>query len=96
MSVPTPHYPMIIDWSEEDQVYVVTMPDLPGCRTHGDSYEEAARNGQDAVESWVTAVVDGGRPLPPPAHMGIGEQFNPLARLLDAAEAPVAPAPVRI
>jgi len=81
---------MIIDWSLEDQVYVVTMPDLPGCRTHGDSYEEAARKGQAAVESWVAAVVGGGRPLPAPAHTGIGEQFNPLTRLLDAAGTPVA------
>jgi len=63
------------------------MPDLPGCQTHGATYEEAARKGQEAVDSWVAAVLAGGQSLPAPASMGIGEQFEPLSRLL--AEDPV-------
>jgi len=35
------HYSMVIEWSDEDQVYIVTVPELPGCRTHGATYEEA-------------------------------------------------------
>jgi predicted RNase H-like HicB family nuclease len=82
MTVAAPHYAMIIDWSEADQAYLVTVPDLPGCRTHGDSYAEAARKGQDAIDGWVELQLADGRPLPAAAHTGIGEQFDPLARLL--------------
>lgn len=38
-------YSMVIEWSEEDKAYIVSVPELPGCRTHGLTYEEAARQG---------------------------------------------------
>jgi len=61
-----PHYSMIIEWSDEDQLYIVTVPELPGCRTHGATYEEAARQGRDAMESWVDAAREDGDLLPAP------------------------------
>lgn len=60
------HYSMTIEWSDEDQVYVVTVPELPGCTTHGATYEEAVRQGQAAIESWVCAMRAWGRPVPAP------------------------------
>ena len=57
---------MIIEWSDEDQAYIVTVPELPGCRTHGDTYEEATRQGQDAIESWIMVAEELGRPVPAP------------------------------
>jgi predicted RNase H-like HicB family nuclease len=57
---------MVIEWSNEDQAYIVTVPELPGCRTHGLTYEEAVRQGQDAIESWIDAQRASGRPVPPP------------------------------
>ncbi len=66
MSEPYPHYSMVIEWSDEDQVYVVTMPELPGCRTHGRSYAEAVRQGEDAIESWIDAARADGDQLPAP------------------------------
>jgi predicted RNase H-like HicB family nuclease len=59
-------YSMIIEWSDEDQAYVVTVPELPGCRTHGDTYEEAIKQGQDAIESWIMVAEELGRPVPAP------------------------------
>jgi len=61
-----PHYSMVIEWSDEDKLYIVTVPELPGCRTHGATYEEAARQGQDAMESWVDAAREDGDRLPAP------------------------------
>ncbi len=29
------HYSMVIEWSDEDEAYIVTVPELPGCITHG-------------------------------------------------------------
>jgi len=61
-----PHYSMVIEWSNEDMLYIVSVPELLGCRTHGATYEEAVRQGQDAMESWVDAAREDGDPLPAP------------------------------
>lgn len=54
-------YSMLIQWDADDQIYVVTVPELPGCQTHGSTYEEAARRGQEAIDSWIeSAIADGG------------------------------------
>jgi len=63
------HYSMIIQWSDEDNAYIVTVPELPGCMTHGRTYEEAVRQGQDAIDSWVMVAKELGRPVPPPRKM---------------------------
>jgi predicted RNase H-like HicB family nuclease len=47
------HYSMIIEWDPGDEIFIVTVPELPGCRTHGDTYEEAVKQGQDAIETWL-------------------------------------------
>lgn len=62
------HYSMIIQWSDEDQAYIVTVPELPGCKTHGYTYEEAVGQGQDAIESWISAAVADNDPVPPPRY----------------------------
>ncbi len=43
---------MIITWSDKDNCYLVHLPDFPEQqhRTHGGTYEEAARNGQEVLE----------------------------------------------
>jgi predicted RNase H-like HicB family nuclease len=60
------HYSMLIQWDADDQIYVVTVPELPGCQTHGKTYEEAVRQGRDAIESWIEANLARGRPIPEP------------------------------
>ena len=57
---------MVIEWSDEDQAYIVTVPELPGCKTHGSTYEEAIQQGQDAIESWIMAAIADNDPVPPP------------------------------
>jgi predicted RNase H-like HicB family nuclease len=58
---------MIIEWSEHDQAYLVTLPEFPMNRTHGLTYEEAARNGQEVLELLIAMYQAEGRPLPAPA-----------------------------
>ena len=41
---------------EEGKAYGVTLPDIPGCNTAGDTLEEALANVQDAVEFALEAV----------------------------------------
>ena len=59
-------YQMVIQWSEEDQSFLVSFPDFPGqqWRTHGNTYTEAAANGLEALESLVIAYEATGDPLP--------------------------------
>lgn len=61
------HYTLVIQWSEEDKVFIVTLPEFEGCQTHGETYEDAARRGQEAIESLIEAYHAEGRPLPEPA-----------------------------
>jgi putative transcriptional regulator len=60
-------YAMEIEWSSEDEVFVVSVPDAPGVMTHGATREEAAAMGDDAIITWLTALHDAGLPVPPPA-----------------------------
>ena len=57
-------YRMLIEWSDEDQVFVVTLPEFPFNRTHGASYEEAAKNGQEVLDLLIELCESEGRPLP--------------------------------
>ncbi|MFM2063916.1 MAG: hypothetical protein RLZZ507_3587 [Cyanobacteriota bacterium] len=61
-------YQMIIQWSEEDNCFLVGFPDFPGqtWRTHGDTYQEAVNNGIEALESLVIAYQTTGENLPQP------------------------------
>ncbi|BAZ13387.1 hypothetical protein NIES4071_52260 [Calothrix sp. NIES-4071] len=48
-------YQMLIQWSEEDNCFLVGFPDFPrqSWRTHGDTYKEAVTNGIEALESLI-------------------------------------------
>ena len=63
-----PRYTVIIQWSDEDQCYVVSLPEWgPYCKTHGATYEEAAKNAHDVLELLMedeSAVL----PFPPLPH----------------------------
>lgn len=60
---------MVIQWSEEDNSFLVGLPDFPGqqWRTHGETYEEAVTNGIKALESLVMAYETTGKTLPEPS-----------------------------
>jgi predicted RNase H-like HicB family nuclease len=59
---------MIIQWSEEDNCYLVGLPDFIGqqWRTHGDSYEEAVANGVEVLELLIKDYRLAGEALPIP------------------------------
>ena len=61
-------YQMLIQWSNEDNCFLVALPDFPGqyWRTHGDTYEEAVVNGKEALESLIFSYERDGEPLPEP------------------------------
>lgn len=62
------HYSMTIEWDPDDRIYIVTVPELSGCRTHGETLEEAVQQGQYAIEGWIDANRHWGHPIPAPRH----------------------------
>ena len=61
-------YEVIIFWSEEDQVFVAEVPELPGCMTHGETYEKAVTMAQDAMRGWISVAREFGDPVPKPSR----------------------------
>lgn len=59
---------MVIEWSDEDSCYLVHLPEFPWQQyhTHGETYEEAARHGQEVIESLIEWYQEQGKPLPEP------------------------------
>ena len=66
----TLQYSIVIEWSPEDQAYVVVLPEwadqyaMPVA--HELTYEEAAKRGRNALENYVRFAQEDGRPLPQP------------------------------
>ena len=65
-----PPYSLLIAWDPRDQIFVVTVPELPGCRTHGTTYEEAVCQAHDAIATWIEGALEDGEPLPTPHTYG--------------------------
>lgn len=59
-------YEVIIYWSEDDNGYVAEVPELPGCLSDGNSYEEALRNVRIIIDEWIETAVEEGRTIPEP------------------------------
>lgn len=44
--------------------FVAVAPELPGCRSDGETPEGALRNGYDAITCWIEAAQELGRLVP--------------------------------
>ena len=65
------HYSMVLEWEPVGGVYVVTVPELPGCRTHGRTLEEAVKHGQEVIELWVDSAREDGEQIPRPRYFDL-------------------------
>jgi len=61
-----PKYEIIIYWSEEDNVFIADVPELPGCMAHGDTPEEALKNVKEAIQLWMDTAKEFDDPIPTP------------------------------
>ena len=56
-------------WSEEDEAFVATVPELPGCKADGPT-PVAAINALDVIISeWIETAKEQNREVPPPCSM---------------------------
>lgn len=62
-----PHYSMVIEWSDEDQKYIVSFPEWGSqTHTHGATYEDAVVNGRQVLDDLIDLWQEQGRALPQP------------------------------
>lgn len=59
-------YERIVFWSEEDQKWIVDVPELPGCMADGATAEEALKNAEIVISEWLETAEALGREIPAP------------------------------
>ncbi|CAN5374684.1 hypothetical protein BH09PLA1_BH09PLA1_15270 [soil metagenome] len=58
-------YRVVIE-QDEDGVFVVECPSLPGCISQGKTRDEAVANIRDAISGYLASLKKHGEPVPPP------------------------------
>jgi predicted RNase H-like HicB family nuclease len=61
-----PYYSYNIHFSDEDEAYVVSVDELTGCMTHGDSAAEALEMAHEAVEGHLEVLISQKQDIPEP------------------------------
>jgi predicted RNase H-like HicB family nuclease len=59
-------YELIIFWDASDQIFVVDVPELPGCMAHGRTKKEAIAQAEAAIDLWIETAKKDGIPIPEP------------------------------
>lgn len=59
-------YELVVYWSEDDDAYIVEVPELPGCLADGKTYKEAIQNVLVVIEEWIETAKELGRSIPAP------------------------------
>ena len=60
-------YEKIIYWSNEDDRFIIEVPELPGCVSDGSTPEEALQNISVIISEWLETAEILGREIPEPA-----------------------------
>lgn len=72
------HYSILIEYEPTDNIYIASVPELPGCETHGLSYEEALAQVQDALDGFVAVAEAEHLTLPAPRFFDLSEAPTPV------------------
>jgi predicted RNase H-like HicB family nuclease len=68
-------YSMILQWSDEDELFLVTIPEFSDrvvmpC-THGKTREEAINSGEEVIEMYLEAWETEGEIIPEPSTLQV-------------------------
>lgn len=59
------HYPVVVH-KDEESAFGVIVPDIPGCFSAGDTYEEALENVREAIACHIEGLLIDHEPIPMP------------------------------
>ena len=59
-------YERIIYWSDDDNSFIVEVPELPGCMADGATIEEAIADAEVVIKEWVEVTLERGLEVPEP------------------------------
>ena len=59
-------YERIVYWSQEDNCFLVEVPELPGCMADGKTVEEAISNCEVIIQEWIETARELGKEIPEP------------------------------
>ena len=62
-------YPALFEYDEEEKVYNVRFPDLPGCFTYGETVDEATAMAKEALTGFLQSVDARKMRLPDPSKL---------------------------
>ena len=57
-------YELIVYRSQDDDCFVVEVPELPGCMADGASYQQAVANAEAVISEWIETATALGKTIP--------------------------------
>lgn len=69
-------YAIAIEPGDESHAFGVTVPDLPGCFSAGDTLDEAVEQSKEAIMLQIEGLLDDGEPIPAPRTLA---ELQPLS-----------------
>jgi predicted RNase H-like HicB family nuclease len=64
-------YRLVIQWSDEDGLFLVSLPEFGGIRTHATTITGAAERGVELAAEWIDSLRQTGRPVPAPQSLAV-------------------------
>ena len=59
-------YERIIYWSDDDNAFIVEVPELPGGMADGKTVQEVIANAEVIIEEWIEVTKEQGLEVPEP------------------------------
>ena len=60
-------YSVFIQYDPVDEIFVVSIPELPGCMAHGETKEKALKDIETAKELCIETALEDGQTIPEPS-----------------------------
>lgn len=67
-------YPVAVERGGSETAYGVVVPDIPGCFSAGDTFDEALSNVHEAIEQHLETLAEHGEPIP--AGLDVAEHLG--------------------
>ena len=69
-------YSILIQYDDRDDIYVASIPELPGCMADGKSKIEVLQNIEVIIDEWIETAKMLNRPIPEPSYIPLHAENN--------------------